>query len=507
MPGKKSKPPVVLAILDGWGLGDHKEHNAIALARTPFYDHLWSHYPHAVLDASEENVGLPLGQMGNSEIGHMTIGAGTVIDTDLVRIARAIKDKTLGNNPVVQELFAHVKKHDSTLHIQGLVSPGGVHSHQEHLHAFLKAAKEAGITKVAIHAFTDGRDTPPQSAATYLKELEDVIEEVGIGFIATASGRFYAMDRDNNWQRLAKVEEALFECKGKVCQLKKPSAMFAELYEQGVLDEHAEPLVFLDAEGKTYPIADNDAVFFFNFRSDRARMLSRRLLERGKEKNVCLVTMTQYDKTLECRSVFPPKEIETTLAAEIAKAGLRQAHIAETEKYAHVTYFLNGGRQEPHDGEQHILVESRKDVRTHDLAPEMQAQAIADKTVAALAEGTDFIVLNFANADMVGHTANEPAIITAVEEIDRQLKRVVAATLEHNGIVVITADHGNAEVMLDPTTGERHTAHTLNRVPAIVTDESKKLKDSGTLADIAPTILNLLELPQPSAMTGHSLII
>ena len=498
--------PVVLIVLDGWGARDERDHNAIAQAQTPFYDHLWSTYPHTVLDASEEKVGLPVGQMGNSEIGHMTIGAGKIIATDLVRIAKAIANKTWDENPAFTALFEHVKKHNSTLHVQGLLSPGGVHSHMDHLAAFLRTAKGAGIEKVVIHAFTDGRDTPPQSAAAYLKQLEDIIEEVGIGFIATAAGRFYAMDRDKNWDRLAKVEKALFECEGKICHLKKPSAMFAELYQEGALDEHVEPLVFLDAEGKAYPIKENDGVFFFNFRSDRARMLSQKMIERGKHSNLCFVTMTQYDQSFECLVAFPPIGIDTTLAAEVSAAGLTQAHVAETEKYAHATYFLNGGRQEPHEGETHILVESRKDVPTHDLAPKMRAEGIADAVIQQIEAGTDFIFINFANADMVGHTANEAAIIEAVEEVDRQLKRVVEATSAAGGVVVITADHGNAETTIDSTTGEKHTAHTLNLVPAIVTERSLKMLGSGTLADIAPTVLSLFGLPQPRTMTGQSLI-
>ncbi len=499
--------PVILIVLDGWGYSESKEHNAIALANTPFYDHLWQTYPHAIVDASEEKVGLPTGQMGNSEIGHMTIGSGKVLLTDLVRIAKSIRERSWHGNPALRELFDHVKKNDSTLHVQGLVSPGGVHSHIDHLQAFLEAAKEHGITKVAIHAFTDGRDTPPQSAAGYLKELEEVLEKIGIGHIATASGRFYAMDRDNNWERVAKVEQALFACEGKICHLKKPSEFIGELYKTGVLDEHLEPMVFADVAGKTYPIQANDGVFFFNFRADRARMLSKKIIAKSKEKNLCFVTMTQYDQTFECRAVFPPETIETTLAAEISRAGLTQSHIAETEKYPHATYFLNGGREEPHAGERHIMVESRKDVATHDVAPLMRAEGIADKALESMAAGDDFIFINFANADMVGHTANKPALLAAVEEIDRQLKRVVTAATAKGGVVFITADHGNAELMIDPVTGEKHTAHTLNLVPAIITDEKIHMRERGTLADIAPTLLTMMQLPVPAVMTGQNLII
>jgi 2,3-bisphosphoglycerate-independent phosphoglycerate mutase len=503
---RAAQQPVVLIVLDGWGVHDTREHNAIALADTPFYDRLWRDYPHAVLDASEERVGLPTGQMGNSEIGHMTIGAGKIIATDLVRISQSITDKTWDVNPAFLTLFEHVKRHNSTLHVQGLLSPGGVHSHMDHLAAFLRTARAAGIEQVVIHAFTDGRDTPPQSAATYLGQLEEIIAEVGIGFIGTAAGRFYAMDRDNNWDRLAKAEAAIFNCEGNICQFKKPSEIYAELYQQGKVDEHMEPLVFLDAQGTAYPIKKHDGVFFFNFRSDRARMLSQKMLERAKQQDICFVTMTQYDASFECLVAFPPLGIDTTLAAEVSRAGLTQAHVAETEKYAHATYFLNGGRREPHAGEAHILVESRKDVATHDLAPEMRAAGIADKVIEQLAGGTNFIFINFANADMVGHTANEPAIITAVEEVDRQLARVVAAAEAAGGVTVITADHGNAELTIDPVTGEQHTAHTLNLVPLIVTDTARGLTSRGTLADVAPTVLTLLDLPVPAAMTGRNLL-
>jgi 2,3-bisphosphoglycerate-independent phosphoglycerate mutase len=435
----------------------------------------------------------------------MTIGAGKVIDTDLVRISKAIRDNQLGCNPAFMELFEHVKKNNSVLHIKGLLSPGGVHSHSEHLYAIIKTAKESGIEKIAIHAFTDGRDTAPQSAAQYLEELEDVIEKIGIGYIATVSGRFYAMDRDNNWDRLAKAEAAIFECKGQVCQAKKPSVFMKELYVQGIMDEHLEPVVFLDDEGNGYPVSDNDGILFFNFRADRARMLSAKILEKKEAKNLSFVTLTEYDKNFGCLVAFSSIEIETTLANEIAKAGLTAAHIAETEKYAHATYFLNGGTERPHAGEEHILVESRKDIQTHDQAPEMKAKEIADKVLEQIEKGTDFIFINFANADMVGHTANVPALKIAVETIDRELKRVVEAVQAKGGVVFITSDHGNAELNIEPSTGERHTAHTNNLVPAIITKAGLTM-NNGSLADVTPTILALMGLEQPKSMTGKNLI-
>ncbi len=501
----KSITQTVLIVLDGWGYREELEHNAIARAQTPTFDHIWATYPHALLEASGESVGLPAGQMGNSEIGHMTIGAGKVIDTDLVRIAKAIANGEFETNPAFVTLFEHVKKHNSTLHIQGLLSAGGVHSHSDHLKAFLSAAKKNGIEKIAIHAFTDGRDTAPQSAALYLKEIEDVIDELGIGFIATATGRFYAMDRDNNWDRLERFEKALFKCEGSVCEQRKPSEVVAQLHAQGVLDEHLEPIVFLDDKGQSYPLQQDDGVLIFNFRADRSRMLSKKLLDQAENQNWSIVTMTEYSKDFSCEVAFPTIAIETTLAAEVSQAGLTQAHIAETEKFPHATYFLNGGREQLHDGEEHIMLESRKDVATHDLAPKMRAEGIADKAIDAINRGVNFIFINFANPDMVGHTANTEAIIEAVEEVDTQLNRVLQALHARDGVAFITADHGNAEVNVDMATGEKHTSHTLNLVPAIVTNQDH-LVSSGSLADIAPTVLGLLSLPKPETMTGKNLL-
>ncbi len=501
------KQPVALIILDGWGYRQDSFHNAIHAARTPVFTALWKHYPHTLLEASGLAVGLPEGQMGNSEIGHMTIGAGAPMDTDLVRIAKAIANDAFVSNAAFVALFDHVKKHTSTLHIKGLLSSGGVHSHHDHLFAFLRAAQRAGVTKIAIHAFTDGRDTAPQSAVGYLRALETVLTEVGIGRIATVTGRFYAMDRDNNWDRLKKAEDALFECRGTVCGAKKPSDVVAELHTQGMLDEHLEPLVFLDDTGKGYPVEKNDGVFFFNFRADRARMLSKKIAEKTKTHNICFVTLTEYEATLGAQVAFPSKQIETVLAAEIAHAGLTQAHIAETEKFPHATYFLNGGREKPHTGEVHELVPSRKDVPTHDLAPKMRAKEIADLAIGHIEKGTDFIFINFATPDMVGHTANVPAIIEALEEVDEQLGRVLTALAAHSGVAFVTADHGNAEVNIDTATGERHTSHTINPVPAILTRAGTSLAATGTLADIAPTILGLYALPQPPSMTGKNLVL
>lgn len=502
---EKTKKQIILIVLDGWGYREDKKDNAITEANTPFFNFLWGNYPHALLETSGLAVGLPEGQMGNSEVGHMAIGAGKIVNTDLVKISKAIEDGEFAKNSAFIELFKHVKKNDSVLHVQGLLGVGGVHSHTDHLYAFLRAAKEFGIKKIALHLFTDGRDTSPQSASEYLFELEKFLKDLGIGFIASASGRFYAMDRDNNWDRLEKAEDALFECKSNVCTERKPSEVVRELYEKGIFDEHIEPIVFVDENGNSYQIKDNDGVFFFNFRADRARMLSKKVCDKTEGCNICFVTLTQYDKNFNCLVAFPPEVIETTLGNEISKAGLTQVRIAETEKFAHATYFLNGGREESYVGEKRILIPSRKDIKTHDLAPKMRAEEISDKTIEEIKNGTDFIFVNFANADMVGHTANREAIIIAIEELDKQLKRIYDSVENKNSTIIITADHGNAEVNIDQKTKEKNTSHTTNPVPIIITDKNLKLHD-GNLSGVASTILQLFKIEIPKTMTGKILI-
>jgi 2,3-bisphosphoglycerate-independent phosphoglycerate mutase len=521
----QNKNQAVLIVLDGWGYREDTKNNAIAAAKTPNFTRYWKQFPHELLEASGEAVGLPNGQMGNSEIGHTTIGAGRAMDTELVRIKKSIQSGEFDKNPVFAQLFDHIKKNNSVLHVQGLLGDGGVHAHSDHLFAFLRTAKNAGIKRVAIHVFTDGRDTPPQSAAKYIRELEQVLEEINkelhIAFIASISGRFFAMDRDNNWDRLERVEKALFECHGNVCSI-EPSKFIESMYKDGKLDEMLEPIVCtipggagnnVSGDNAGCKIQKNDAVFFFNFRADRARMLSKKIIERRDTDNILFATLTNYGNEYDTLVAFPPMGIDTTLAKEISLAGLTQAHIAETEKFPHATYFLNGGVENPYPGEVHELLASRKDVKTHDQAPKMRAEAIADKAIEHINKGTNFIFINFANPDMVGHTANVPAIIEAVEEADKQMGRVVDALLERGknmGIkntAFITADHGNAEVNVDEETGIKHTAHTINPVPAIVTDESIKLRSGGTLADIAPTILSILDIKKPDFMTGENIII
>jgi 2,3-bisphosphoglycerate-independent phosphoglycerate mutase len=490
-----------LIILDGWGYREEIENNAVAQAQTPYFDSLWNTFPHTLLHAGENYVGLPQGQVGNSEIGHTTIGAGTIIDTDLVRIAKAITDESFDANPAFLNLCAHVKEKGSNLHVMGLLGTGGVHSHDDHLHAFLKLAKEQGVQKCFVHVFTDGRDSGPYDAAESLTNLQNICDELSFGTIASVSGRFWAMDRDNNWDRMQKFEDHVFECKNGLCQI----ALGEELqrqYTEGKSDEHIEPFSIVEA-----PLAPNDGVFVFNFRADRARMITKRLCDRKAELGLHIVTLAEYQKDFDVVVAFPPRVIKTTLAQEVSSAGLKQAHIAETEKFPHATYFLNGGKEEPHEGEEHIVLASRKDVQTHDEAPEMRAESIADEAIARINAGVEFIFINFANPDMVGHTANVPALITAIETVDAQLKRVCEALHAQGGIAVVTADHGNAEVNINPSTGDKHTAHTLNQVPCIITNTQEAIKfEEGSLQDLAPTVLHILDISKPEVMTGKSLI-
>jgi len=498
------KKQIMLIVLDGWGYREDTKDNAIAAAKKPHFDDIWEKYPHTTLDASAFAVGLPGGQMGNSEVGHMTIGAGRPLDQDLVRIDKDIMNGSYSKNPAFLDLFDHVKKNDSTLHLMGLLSPGGVHSHMNHLFAFLQVAKDVGINKIAIHIFTDGRDVPPQSGAGYIKELEDKIKEIGVGVIASIEGRLYAMDRDNNWERLAKVEEVIFDGKGTICNI-DPSVYVENLYKEGIVDEHIEPILCLDKEGQKHTIDKNDGIFFFNFRADRARMMTHKILEKSISMNLKLVTMTDYGTEYKTIVAYPTMAIDTTLAKELSNAGLTQAHITETEKFAHATYFLDGGVEKPYPGEEYILIPSRKDVLTHDLAPKMKAREIADKVIEQIEKGTDFLFVNFANADMVGHTANVPAIIEGVEEIDLELGRILEVLHKNGGIACITADHGNAEINIDQETGAKHTSHTTDPVPFILTNMTGTLH-KGTLADITPTILKILEIKKPESMTGNSLL-
>ncbi len=497
--------PVALVILDGWGYRKEKESNALTPAFAPHFFAMWDKYPHALLEASGEAIGLPKGQIGTSEIGHMTIGLGRALDTDLVRISKALSDGDFEKNREFLALIEHVKKNNSTLHVMGLLSPGGVHSHQDHLYRFLELAKKYGAHSIALHAFTDGRDVSPKSGARYLVELETFLSKLGVGRVASVSGRYFAMDRDQNWERVKRVERLLFQGEARKYE-KTSSELMEDMYQKGVVDEHIEPSILLDKSGKSSLIQNNDGVFFFNFRSDRARQLSRIIVEQGHAENLFFLTLTQYDPRVPCHVMFMPLEITATLAEVISNAGLSQAHVAETEKYAHATYFLNGKVEKPHKNEEFVLIESRKDVPTHDLAPEMRAKEITDAALDRVMKGVDFIFINYANADMVGHTANVEAVEKAVTFLDTELKRFVDGVLKVGGVVFISSDHGNAELNVDAESGEKHTAHTENPVPAILTIETVSLKDKGVLSDIAPTILELLGIKKPASMTGKSLI-
>lgn len=501
MPNENSpKKPLVLVVLDGWGYREEREHNAVAAAKTPNFDRIWASCPKTLLRAGEEAVGLPAGQVGNSEVGHTTIGAGAILDTDLVRIGKAA-EADFDRNAAFAAAFDAAKAKGTRLHALALIGPGGVHAHESHLFAFLRAAKKAGVADVVIHAFTDGRDAPPRDAAKHLAALERELGAVGVGAIATVTGRYYAMDRDKNWDRVLKAEAALFRCEGNVCKV-GAAAHLTSLYDEEILDEHVEPFVLMDA-----PIGKGDSVVFLNFRSDRARQLTERIFARKDELDLTIVTMTEYASGYPVLVAFPPKVVETTLAAQVSAAGLTQAHVAETEKFPHATYFLNGGREAPHEGEEHVLLASRKDVKTHDEAPEMRAADIAIETAKRLDAGVNFAFVNIANADMVGHTAKPEAIVKSVEAADAALGVILDAVARNGGVALVTADHGNAEVNVDEF-GAPHTAHTLSPVPFVVVGAGElALRSGGGLADIAPTALQLLGIPKPVAMTGESLIV
>jgi 2,3-bisphosphoglycerate-independent phosphoglycerate mutase len=474
-------PLVALVILDGWGCAPPGPGNAVDLADTPVFDRLWAEYPHTTLKASGEAVGLPPGQMGNSEVGHLTIGSGRILYQDLMRVNRAIADGSFFEHPALRGAFERGRN----VHLLGLVSHGGVHSHIDHLRALLRFAPE----KTWIHAFTDGRDVSPHSAVHDLAELP-------ADRIASVAGRYYAMDRDQRWERTQRAYDAIVA--GVPSTATAPIDYVQSQYDAGVTDEFIEPVHFEGRPG----IEPGDTVVFFNFRPDRARQLSQRLLEAGFD----LTTMTRYRDGFDCPVVFVEQEVENTLAEVLARHGLRQLHAAETEKYAHVTYFLNGGREEPWPGETRILVPSPRDVGTYDKKPEMSAPEVAARVAAEAPDGYAFVIVNFANPDMVGHTGSIPAAIAAVETTDRCLGEVLAAIEGAGGVALVTADHGNAEKMLEADGVSPHTAHTTNPVPLVVTDPRVTLRDGGELSDLAPTILAMLGISPPREMTGLTLV-
>lgn len=486
-------PLVALVVLDGWGLAPPGPGNAVELAETPVFDGLWERYPHTTLDASGEAVGLPRGQMGNSEVGHLTIGSGRVVDQDLMRVSRAIASGRFLENEALVAAFARARERGGAVHLLGLVSRGGVHSHLDHVLALLELARRQGMAeRTYVHAFTDGRDVSPRAAAGDLARLV----EAGAR-IATVCGRYHAMDRDGRWERTERALAAI--ARGEGAPAGDPVAAVEASYAAGVTDEFVEPVVLPAPR-----LRPGDAAIFFNFRPDRARQLSQRLLELGYD----LTTMTRYRDDLDCPVAFGEQDVSETLAEVVAERGLRQLHIAETEKYAHVTYFLNGGREEEWTGEVRVLVPSPRDVATYDLRPEMSAAEVAGRFATEIAGGDyRFAVVNFANPDMVGHTGVIPAAVRAVEAVDACLGRVVGAVEARGGVCVVCADHGNAEQLLEADGVSPHTAHTTNPVPLVVTAGGLSLRDGGGLADLAPTCLDLLGVPQPPEMTGASLIV
>lgn len=504
-----AKKPIALIIMDGFGCNSDNYGNAIAAADTPNIDK-YMKGPNTIIGASGLNVGLPDGQMGNSEVGHTNIGAGRIVYQMLVKISKSIKDGDFFENPALLSAMNNCKEKNSALHLMGLLSPGGVHSHMEHLYGLLEMAKRNGLEKVYVHAFLDGRDEPPSSAAEFMSETCDKIKEIGVGSVATISGRFYAMDRDNAWDRVEKAYNAMVLGDGVDANGKCPVQAIKDSYANEVTDEFMLPTV-TDKNGM---IKENDSVIFFNFRPDRARQITRAFVDpefKGFERKngffpVNFVCMAQYDAAMPNVSVaFPPEALKMTLGEYLSKLGKTQLRIAETQKYAHVTFFFNGGEEKQFDGEDRILIKS-PDVETFDMKPEMSAYEVTDAVVDAInSDKYNVIILNYANCDMVGHTGIFDAAKAAVEAVDTCVGRMVDAIQAKGGVALITADHGNADKMYEPD-GSAFTAHTTNPVPFIVVGYDCELRDGGVLADIAPTILQILEVPQPEEMTGKSLI-
>jgi 2,3-bisphosphoglycerate-independent phosphoglycerate mutase len=534
-----SRPkPLVLIILDGWGYRAETHANAIALARKPTYDRLLREYPNTLIHTSGPFVGLPEGQMGNSEVGHLNIGAGRIVHMDITRIDSMIQNGEFFSHPVLLEAMKHARTGERRLHLFGLVSDGGVHSQQTHLYALLKMAKQNGLERVFVHAFMDGRDTLPTNGAGYLEQLQQKMREYNCGKIATVNGRYYAMDRDRRWERIAKAYNAMVFADAEGGKQSDPVQGMKESYNRNVTDEFVIPFVVEDVKNAgggaraTSTIRDDDSCICFNFRADRVRQITRALTRNsglnaqgGSDlvdaadldaaiprdrvpKNLHYVCMTQYDKNFSLPVVIPPESMANILANVMGGLNMRNLRVAETEKYAHVTYFFNGGVEQPFPGEDRLLVQSPK-VATYDLKPEMSAAGIADAVVKATEDGTfDVVIVNFANADMVGHSGKIEPTVKAVETVDACLARIESAVRTKGGAMLITADHGNAELMIDPATGGPHTAHTTNPVPFIVVAENAKqftLKPNGSLRDISPTVLGMLDVDEPKEMTGADL--
>ncbi len=508
--------PTVLMILDGYGLNEKTEGNAVAQANTPVMDKLMKECPFVRGNASGMAVGLPDGQMGNSEVGHLNMGAGRIVYQELTRITKEIQDGTFFENKALLHAVENCKQKNSALHIYGLVSDGGVHSHITHLYGLLELAKKQGLTKVYVHAFLDGRDTPPMSGKGYVEDLEAEMKKIGVGEVASVTGRYYAMDRDKNYDRVEKAYRAL--TKGEGLQAESATAGIQASYDREETDEFVQPTIVMKNGAPTALIQSGDSIIFFNFRPDRAREITRSFcdddftfFDRGPRMDVTYVCFSDYDPTIENKEVaFEKIAVTNTFGEWLSAHGMKQARIAETEKYAHVTFFFNGGVEEPNEGEDRILVNSPKDVPTYDLKPQMSAYEVCDKLTGAIRSGEyDVIIINFANPDMVGHTGVLPAAIKAVETVDECVGKVLEAIDETNGVLFICADHGNAEQLIDYETGAPYTAHTTNQVPFILynADPSYRLRDGGCLADIVPTLIELMGMEQPAEMTGKSLLI
>ena len=511
-----SRRPVVLMILDGYGLNDKVEGNAIAQAKTPVMDQLMKECPWVRGNASGMAVGLPEGQMGNSEVGHLNMGAGRIVYQELTRITKEIQDGTFFENPALVKAVENCRKNGSALHLMGLLSDGGVHSHNTHLYALLELARRHGLEKVFVHCFLDGRDTPPASGREYAEALNKEMEKIGVGRIASVMGRYYAMDRDNNYDRVKLAYDAMTKGEGltAACGI----CAIQESYDRKETDEFVKPTVVVEDGKPVATVQDGDSVIFFNFRPDRAREITRAFcdddfkgFDRGTRRQITYVCFSDYDPTIPNKDVaFHKIAVTNTFGEWLAANNLKQARIAETEKYAHVTFFFNGGVEAPNPGEDRILVNSPKDVATYDLKPQMSAPEVCEKLCAAIrSDKYDVIVINFANPDMVGHTGVLPAAIKAIETVDECVGKAVAAVKEVGGVMFICADHGNAEQLIDYETGEPHTAHTTNQVPFVLVnyDKGYGLREGGCLADIIPTLIEIMGMKQPAEMTGKSLLV
>lgn len=503
-----SKQKVILLILDGWGLREEKENNAIKISGAPNFHKLLAECPHTQLNASEEDVGLPKGQMGNSEVGHTNIGAGRIVYQDFLKITKAVQSGEIESNKNINEFLDTVKDDSGDVHFFGLLSDGGVHSHIDHLKGLLKMAKHAGVKNAYVHAFMDGRDTPPKSGKGYMEEIVSFMKELDYGQIATVAGRYYPMDRDKRWDRNKLGYDAIRFGKGLAS--KDPVAAVQEAYDRGETDEFIKPTVIDGVNGN---VKDKDGVFFFNFRADRARQLTRAFtmpdfdgFDRGEMPDVHFITMTFYEGDFTAPIAFEPQKLKNILGEVLSKNGLKQLRIAETEKYAHVTYFFNGGKEKVFDGEIRALINSPKEVATYDLKPEMSVYQVTEKFKEEI-DAVDVVIMNFANPDMVGHTGVLDAAVKACTAVDECLGEVIKTADKYNAMLAVTADHGNAELMWDYENDQPHTAHTLNPVPFILYNCGCDITDKrGKLADIAPTLLHLIGVEQPAEMTGSSLL-